>query len=147
MGLDNGITLRLRKDRFTEKEIATLNKFNDNTYVVEDENTFDIDLLYWRKCWNIRGEIFDFLRKKGHTVDGDIYEYDLSIDEIFDLTKALRKILNPHWWDENGNSIWTWKECGKNYIDNVKRCVKALNVLKKMNKSEDSYRIYFYDSY
>ena len=66
---------------------------------------------------------------------------------MFDLTKALRKILNPHWWDENGNSIWTWKECGKNYITDVKTCVKALNVLKKMNKSEDSYSIYFYDSY
>lgn len=147
MGLDNGITLRLKKDSFTIKETNALNKFNVVGFNSENENTFDIDLLYWRKCWNIRGEIFDFLADNGYNVNNDTYEYDLSIDMMLKLAKRLESILKPSWWSDNCDSIWSWDECGKNYIRDLKSCIKALKALKKMNKSEDSYRIFFYDSY
>ena len=129
MGLDNGICVK-KTD------------FLSNNYKLKKMHHFStsIELCYWRKCWNIRNLILDTLNIYS---DNDL-KYYLSIDEIDDIIKVLKK-LNKSNWNDFGYSIWDWKEQKrhiKQHIKNLKYIKKLLN--KYPNEKID---IYFYDSY
>lgn len=105
----------------------------------EDQNNYDYEVLYWRKCWNVRAEILSYLE-----ASDDEYEWTLSLMDLQDICKILKKIYTKENWDES-QSIWSWDEIKETYIENLRY---ACRVLKWLNtKPEGSYRLYFYDSY
>lgn len=114
MGLDNGIVIRNKDGTEEEAEIC-----------------------YWRKCWNIRNEIFDIIEQKSET-----YEYLLSLDNVVNIYYRL-KAFNKKNWTENGDSIWTWEEIRKG----LKRDIKEIGKLIKRMKKEPDLTVVFYDSY
>ena len=135
MGLDNGIQFKiLDKQKFGD--IPKWFRRED----WEDQHNFDYEVLYWRKCWNVRAEILSYLPNT-HDEGG---EFDMTLDQLKDILGILKKLYTKENWDES-ESIWSWDEIKKNYPANLKYAHKVLKWLK--TKPEGSYRLYFYDSY
>lgn len=143
MGLDNGILLKIKDSK----------KFGSDRLPVwmprqewEDKNEYDWEILYWRKCWNVRGEILDyFWHNDIATRDNNEYEWAFSLEQFSGLCDKLNACYNRKWWKENDSSIWSWDECGANYKAKLRLARKLIRFLK--DKDPDSYEIYFYDSY
>jgi hypothetical protein len=130
MGLDNGINIK-RTDRIAKY-------FNEKLYPhFYYVNDCDIEIAYWRKCWNIRNAILDILDV---TEDNDSHT-EISIPQMKEIIKFL-KSLNENNWEENGYSIWTWEESKKH----IKFQIKKLKRLIKLMKRYDI-EVYFYDSW
>ena len=100
---------------------------------------YDLEVAYWRKCWNVRAEILSYLQ-----ADDDEYEWTLGLMDLQDICKILKKLYTKANWDES-QSIWSWDEIKKNYPANLKYARKVLKWLG--TKPEGSYQLYFYDSY
>lgn len=147
MGLDNGIVLKIRdKQKFGN----TKGLYNYHGMQYESDV---YELLYWRKCWNVRAEIAEVLADAVNDQHAAwTYTSDMQIyDAMFDLTtfKAilvrLRKIYKRRWWENNPDSIWEWDECGTNYKHWLNLAWKIYDILK--DKDPNSYVLSFYDSY
>lgn len=106
----------------------------------EDKYGYDYDILYWRKCWNVRAEILSYLP----STHDDGGEFDMTLDQLQDILGILKNLYTKANWDE-GRSIWSWNEIKKTYPANLKYARSVLKWLK--TKPEESYRLYFYDSY
>ena len=134
MGLDNGIMLKI-----IDKE-----KFGPMPAWIkreewEDKYNYDYEILYWRKCWNVRAVILSYLE-----ADDDEYEWTLSLMDLQDICKILKKLYTKSNWDES-QSIWSWDEVKNTYKSNLKYAEKVAKWLR--DKPEGSYELYFYDSY
>ena len=136
MGLDNGITLRVKdKEKFGELPKG---------YKIFVEN--EIEILYWRKCWNIRGYIFDFLNSKGiKTVSDCSEDAIMGLDDLRELLKGLKNCYKRKWWEENDDTIWEFDDIKDNLKNNLDRANKLVKWLR--DKDPGSYEISFYDSY
>lgn len=131
MGLDSGIEIRRRADlpaiAFTYFDDEYSAKYN-----------FDLEVAYWRKCWNVRAVIYKALNVKEEN-DSKI---KLSKDDLNKIIKELKKINKRNWLD-NGSCIWEWKEFKKLLRKNIKNLCKLRRLMKKYEGIE----AYFYDSY
>ena len=134
MGLDNGIMFKI-KDKEQFGEIPAW--FKRESW--EDEHNFDYEILYWRKCWNVRAEILTYLAG-----DDDEYEWSLTLMDLRDILKILKCLYSEQDWDES-MTIWSWDEIGDTYLENLEYAHKVLEWLE--TKPADSFEIYFYDSY
>ena len=130
MGLDNGIVVK--KSRLADKIFKDEKRFYYFTIAQEYE------IVYWRKCWNIRTAVRDIT---GVFFDNDA-QIALSIDDIIKLIKYLKN-LNKDSWEDGGYSIWTWEE----YKDKIKQDIKNLKYLLRYMKKYPELEVWFYDSY
>ena len=133
MGLDNGIQIR-RKDNLPNCALC----FDDEWTKARG---YDLEVAYWRKCWNVRYVIFDVLRR-GDDNDSVI---DITREEVLEIIRRLEyefhysNFLDNDW----GGCIWEW-----NIFRNIqKRNIKNLKKLAKMMKRHPEIEVYFYDSY
>lgn len=134
MGLDNGIMLKIKdKEKFGEIP-AWIHR-----EPWEDEHNYDYEILYWRKCWNVRAAILSYLM-----ADDDEYQWTLTLMELKDIFRILGTLYNWHNWDSS-QSIWSWDEIRESYKENLKYAHRVLKWLE--TKPTDSFEIYFYDSY
>lgn len=137
MGLDNGILIK--RDAFTEK-LRFCKKLEDEYSKMHKQ---DFEVCYWRKCWNIRGLIFNILIKERGPLPTNDAVVLLNANNIAEIIEAL-KSLNAENWDEMGGSIWEFDEMKKK----IKYQIKLLKKVKRaMKKYGDNLKIYFYDSY
>ena len=111
----------------------------DNGIIIKESTGAESSVCYWRKCWNIRSNIFDIIKP---TTTEEVYEFPLSLDNIVDIYYMLKN-LNEDNWFENGNSIWSWQEKRKS----IKQDIKELKKLIKRMKKEENLKVFFFDSY
>ena len=164
MGLDNGIVLRTRK-RFEVLEkvgieykvkhtLTAYGSVTRNEVEIPTDLIYEYDVTYWRKCWNIR-EIVQNVTGEDFK-DGD-YTY-LNKAEIDEIIKGLNEKNAPEVWNRdcrNGETIWDAEEMYITRRDDHNSCIyydmrklAALAlVLKELEKDENSYICWFYDSY
>lgn len=109
----------------------------DNGIIIKNKDGSEEEICYWRKCWNVRAEIFDII---GH--ECEVYEYPLSLDNVVDVYYRL-KTFNRRNWTENEHSIWSWNEAKRG----IKEDIHQLKKLIKRMKKEPDIEVYFYDSY
>ena len=133
MGLDNGIEIR-RKDNLPNCALC----FDEEWC---RQRGYNLEVAYWRKCWNVRHAIFDVLRR-GEDSDNVI---DITYEEVLEIIKRLEDDF--HYFDflegDCGGCIWEW-----NIFRNIqKRNIKNLKKLAKMMKRHPEIEVYFYDSY
>lgn len=155
MGLDNGISLKLKKP--TEAVEKKLEEMEFDHY---DGDYYE--LLYWRKCWGVRKVILDILEDHGYEVNDDTYRWELDIDTLKAIVARLTKCYNQEWWDNNGDSIWDFIEVdvdddGREVIDDVfcshmwYDLCQAYYFLGWLENAPEEYKnniiIEFYDSY
>ena len=126
MGLDNGIVVKAtsRWEAVQELDASFSQKYNGSW-----------DVCHWRKCWNVRSDIFSVLACPREINDGR-YPVQLEhIDQIIDVLKSY----NEDNWDL---SIWEFEEMKPHLKEQTKN-------LKKLKKLMEKYplSVYFYDSY
>lgn len=130
MGLDNGILVRRTKDL-----PRAVRAFDEEW---RDKNEYDIEIAYWRKCWNVRALIYRVLG----TPEENDSEIEMSRDDILNVIKALRSINRRNYYDGAG-SAWCWcdfKRFNRRNIRNLKKLVRIM-------KQHSDISVYFYDSY
>ena len=128
MGLDNGIII---KNLPVEDYIY----FRDID-VYEEDN--EVEICYWRKCWNVRDAILKILKTE---VDN---KYIIKPEDIPAIIRKLEDFLIPSNWEE-GNSIWLYDEIVNDLINDIVNLSMLLLYMKLHPESE--IEIYFYDSY
>lgn len=137
MGLDNGLILHTREPIEIPEEIEA------DVSIEEGPLKFSYELLYFRKCWNVRREVVRALNAD--------YEYCgkawLTIDEVKKIWWAISEVNHKGAWDDN-DSIWTWDEIK----DRLDHSLLALEWLVKfmrqhVGEKEPFYMVEFYDSY
>lgn len=136
MGLDNGI--QVKRTAETNK-IEELNVFNED---YDKELKYDFSVTYWRKCWNIRNDIFGL----GIGYDESYYT-NLTKENIEQIIELLESYNDDNWYD-GGFCIWefTSDEEGWSYSEHIKQDIESLKLLRQlMDKYE--LEVYFYDSY
>ena len=139
MGLDNGLILHSRnmiKADARPPKVTSLGA-HDN---YEGQPEFDYEVLYWRKCANLRAAV-------AHALDlplDYVHKFDLSIEDV----KAIWYVVNEHnskriW--ESGSSIWDYDEM-RSHLDSDLLSLEWL-IYYMRNHKEDEYMVEFYDSY
>ena len=132
MGLDSGITIKRRADL-----PALAFAYFDEEY--RAKHNYDLEVAYWRKCWNVRSIIIDILDVKEDNDSNTL----MTIDDIDAVIKALCKINKKNWLDR-GSTIWDWKEFKGIQRDNIRN----LRRLRRMMwKQPEVFEVYFYDSW
>lgn len=137
MGLDNGLILH------TREPIEIPEELHFNLSIEDEPLKYSYELLYFRKCWNIRREVIRALNAS--------YEYCgkawLTIDEVKQIWWAIHELNHESAW-ECGSSIWMYDEIK----DRLDRSLLALEWLvnfmrEHIGDKEPFYMVEFYDSY
>ena len=137
MGLDNGLILH------TREPIEIPEELHFNLSMEDEPLKYSYELLYFRKCWNIRREVIRALNAS--------YEYCgkawLTIDEVKQIWWAIHELNHESAWSDT-DSIWTWDEIK----DKLDRSLLALEWLvnfmrEHIGDKEPFYMVEFYDSY
>ena len=132
MGLDNGIVMKYNP------EVARIGWVKRKLQVFHVGFIHNYDLCYWRKCWNVRGIIFNIVHPKENN---DTITF-LEAEQLLKIAAALKK-LNKKTWYEGAGSIWCWEEMK----DTIRRDIKNLKRAAKLKKRFPHTEIYFYDSW
>ena len=135
MGLDNGICVK--KNALTQ--LINLN----NTFIDSNDNSNEIDITYWRKCWGLRNDIMEYLTTK-HSVNDDYYSFNLEVEDIKQIIEILISWYDKKKWNSESQSIWTWKEIKGNLLNSIRNLSYLLG---KMEDYPNGFIVYFYDSY
>ena len=135
MGLDNGICIK--KNALTQ--LININ----NTFIDSNDNSNEIDITYWRKCWGLRNDIMEYLTTK-HNVNDDYYSFNLEVEDIKQIIEILISWYDKKKWNSESQSIWTWKEIKGNLLNSIRNLSYLLG---KMEDYPNGFIVYFYDSY
>ena len=133
MGLDNAIEIKRNNDLPN-----CVLCFDDDEW--RKQRGYDLEVAYWRKCWNVRQIIFS-------VVDSSEYdcEYNITREELVEIIHRLENDL--HYFDflegEWGGCIWEWND----FRRIQKRNMKNLKKLAGMMKRHPEIEVIFYDSY
>ena len=103
------------------------------------KNNYDLEVAYWRKCWNVRSIIMDVL----HVSENNDSYTPMTVEDVDAVIAALCKINKKNWLD-SGSTIWEWKEFRGFQRDNI-RNLRRLRYM--MKKKPDVFEVYFYDSW
>ena len=135
MGLDNAICIR--RNEITNK-ILDLCQFAPDW---DNKLEYDFEIVYYRKCWNIRNDILYLIGKRFT----DEYEFTLTKDDVTAIIKLL-KSYNKENFEDNGSCIWDWDDEEWPYAEKIQEDIQKLETLKELM---DQYNldVYFYDSY
>lgn len=132
MGLDNGIEVR-RKDNLPNCVLC----FDNDEW--RKQHGYDLEVAYWRKCWNVRHIIFNVIDWEDRCV------YDITREELVEIIHRLEDGL--HYFDfleeEWGGCIWEWNTFRRIQKWNLKRLKKLAHMMKRHPEIE----VIFYDSY
>ena len=143
MGLDNGIMLKIKDKEKLDAKI--LQDIGFRGYGSDESEVYE--LLYWRKCWNIRGVIMNHLEINGITVCDDC-SFDmlmpLSVLESL-VSEELPECYSPTWWNENDDSVWSFDEICVPYHKALLSVMRLIERLRDVDPN--AYEIWFYDSY
>lgn len=101
------------------------------------EYTDNIEIAYWRKCWQVRAIVLNILGG-----ENDECVYDVSREQLLDIISGLTKNIKRKWY-EYGPPYWEWKD----YKINHKKNVRNLRRLAKLMKKYPDIVVEFYDSY
>ena len=134
MGLDNGV--EVKRTEYTNA-IPELQQFNMDWDL---ERKYDFEIIYWRKCYNLRSMVMDCV-----TGFKDGLDTTLDVNDIDNIIKGLQS-FNADNWQDNGGSIWDWDDDEWPYSEHIQRDIKNLQLLRElMDKYE--LEVYFVDSY
>lgn len=131
MGLDNGISVRRKSSAF-ERNYKWFSNFEEEW---SKTHGYDIDICYWRKCYNIRNAIFD----KIEGANNNNISTNLTVEDIDTIIEILASYDEDSW----DGSTWEWKEIQPILCE---QCA-ALMELHDLMIADPEIEVYFYDSY
>lgn len=135
MGLDNGVRIKSNVRKITKEMLP-----KELSYVWEDGNADDLEIVYWRKNWGLRNEV---VRTFSHNKDNE-YEYCLdTVNDVFKLIRIIVSFMNKEKWDSEGRSIWEYEEV----ISMLQNDIINLCIVAAFMKNNPDIYLIFYDSY
>lgn len=134
MGLDNGIILKLEENKVPEDFPGKLDKWE----LSEVELKKELQVAYWRKCWDIRDIILGVLH-----AGQEGGEYSIEAEDLPAIRRGIVKLLNPKEYETSGDSIWEYEERIDGELEKLLNMMWLERYLKKHPESQ----AYFYDSY
>lgn len=135
IGLDNGFRVRgLRKS-----DIPSFIHLPWEDGITEDAK--DIEVAYWRKCWNVRRMILGVLH-----APSDQYDFKIDPEDLNVIIRKMSRFFDREVWedDEDGGSIWTFDEA---FEGTLLSNLFNLKWLLEYWKEHPEIEVYFYDSY
>lgn len=132
MGLDNGIEIKRRPDL----PAAVLRAFDTEDWRIR--NNYDLEVAYWRKCWNVRDVFFDVLDIK----DTNDTQTSMTANDVEQVITRLKQFTRDN-YDFCGGTIWDWIDFKRINKRNISQLKKLLRLMKKYNNIE----VVFYDSW
>lgn len=96
------------------------------------------EIIYWRKCWGLRGEVLEVL---GGNTDG--YLYKVNREDIPVILKKMKSYFHPDYYEQNARSIWEYDE----FFDNLMSSYMTLIWLYDYWSIHPEIEVEFYDSY
>ena len=135
MGLDNGI--EVKRTPYTNV-LPELQCFNGPW---DDEHKYNFEVVYWRKCYNVRSMIMNTVQSVRNNGTSD----PLTTENIDAIINGLQSFNSDNWQD-NGGSIWDWDDKEYPYSEHIKHDIENLKTLRKLMNKYDL-EVYFYDSY
>jgi hypothetical protein len=144
MGLDNGIIIKGK----TPKGVVFLDHFHED-YGAFSKDAFAeapgvYEIIYLRKCWNIRNRAADLGLLNDCSYDEDRV---LSVSELNDIVELFKYFLNEDNWYDDGESIWDWFIMLPTLAEAIRDICFFLREYEDSDVSEDDFEITFYDSY
>ena len=134
MGLDNGICVK--RNEYSN----SIKKLKGFTQDWDKDKKYDFEFCYWRKCWNVRSDIFNIITPETNNNSKTV----LTIEDIVKIIKLLKSYNKKTWDCDSWNgSIWTWSEHKAMTHIHIKNLYKLIKLMKRFPKLE----VYFYDSY
>lgn len=131
----------------------------DNGIVIKYKDGSEEEVCYWRKFWGFRNDVICYLNNKYYYYNEDLFEYKIGtsedIQDLREITKILIHFIDEKYFNDNDDSIWSYREYLGVMFDSVKRLVKLIWDIENKDRLEEEYRndieniesIYFYDSY
>lgn len=140
MGLDNGIMLKRQKpNKFLER--IFLEDFKE-CLDERDKGLWEIEICYWRKCWNVRRYVFDYIIKVDPN-DTEELQFPLTARDVWKIRKQVKYWLTHG--DEWVDSFWDFEDFKANLEHQYKYLFRLWLWMKFHPKDKTS--VYFYDSY
>ena len=135
MGLDNGIIMK----KVNQKLLKDIPKELKYTVYHNTDGTNDIELCYWRKCWNIRDAF-----SNAADVWGECVDFEIDADMALVLAETLQPFLKEDYYNEyEPESIWTYEEA----LDNNMSAYANLLWLHQYLQKHPEIKVEFYDSW
>lgn len=150
MGLDNEIYVRARRKIDAPQEIMWSGSdwYNPSTWDEDscdfkyDKEWYERSLCYWRKCYNIRNLMLESLSENSY--DGRGGSVFISVDELKTFYKKLYKLNSAKGWEDNDDSIWTYREMRATLDQHLLNIEWLINLCER---SSEEIMIEFIDSY
>ena len=143
MGLDNGIYVKFPDHMEIPKDADKIELDNGDFW---RKNYHAVEVLYWRKCWNVRSIILYAIGAPGQNKneDGEYEsEWEFGLEEIDKIIRSL-KALTKNNYEDDGYCIY---EDWKHFKRLIKFDIKQLKKLRKYLKKHGEAEAWFYDSY
>ena len=131
MGLDNSI--EIKRNEHSNNIYDMIRRFEAPW---DTKHEYDFEVVYFRKCWNIRQLIANCLDVFVECGNTPLNDYD-----ILNIIDALKGITADN-WDYNEGSVWTYEE----QEENIQQSIEDLEYLYELMQHHDL-DVYFYDSY
>lgn len=138
MGLDNGLILK------TKNKIENFPWYVNCKYeswLDKNKDYHELEVLYYRKCWGIRGEINALL----HLWNNEECIKNVDPEDIPAIIRILEKYLDKEYYENNADSIWEYDEMINHLIQDIKNLCWFKEWLE--NNQDDVIECYWYDSY
>lgn len=143
MGLDNGLIIRSKTPRGKHFISNFYNNYKDKYHNFNSDGE-ELELLYWRKCWNIRGEIIGYFKFR----EVDEGTFILKIEDLLKFNNILYYfIVDPDNWKDNGGSIWDWDEMLPLLAQQMGLVGYFITNITDNSITDEDIEIEFYDSY
>lgn len=135
IGLDNGFVVKSDKRKIKKEDLP-----KDIVFPFPQDDDFELEIVYWRKNWGLRGAILDIIGKG----ENETYYYPVDTpEEVFNIVHAIFSFMNEVDWEMKGDSIWTYDEI-KPILE--RDIINLILMIPFMRKNPDVY-LEFYDSY
>ena len=133
MGLDNGVCVK--RNEYTNN-IPELKRFEDDW---DKEHQCDFSIVYLRKCWNIRSDLFNL------GIGCDCGNYPMTTQDVEKMIELLQS-YNADNFKNSGSCIWEWDDEDWPYSEKNEQNIEDLKALRELMDQYDL-EVYFYDSY
>lgn len=110
----------------------------------DDYDEEGVEIVYWRKNWNLRNAILD--SNAVEPAAGSEFDYIIDTsNQVFEIIKIIVSFMDKEKWEDDsyGSSIWSYEEILPVLQQNV---INLAIIAAFMRNNPDIYLI-FYDSY
>lgn len=110
----------------------------------DDYDEEGVEIVYWRKNWNLRNAILD--SNAVEPAAGSEFDYIIDTsNQVFEIIKIIVSFMDKEKWEDDsyGSSIWSYEEI----LPILQQNVINLAIIAAFMQNNPDIHLIFYDSY